>query len=100
MTLLEHANNFWDFIDRRQVIRRCSFLWMLWITSDVISWTVKFLSTTTRPGGEAALMVAAIWTPLAALQGCLFKFYDQAQAAGGSERSSTQRRSDDNSGGT
>jgi hypothetical protein len=68
-----------DFIDRRQIIRRGAFVWMLVLTTDVVRNLVSFSMMTARPGLEVAAILAAILTPLATLQGFIFKFYDQAQ---------------------
>lgn len=69
----------WDWIDRRQIVRRFAFLWMLWITGKVVFWTLDFAHVSVRPGIEVAAIIAAIWAPLATLQGALVKFYDDAQ---------------------
>ena len=67
---------FLDFIDKRQIIRRAAFLWVLWLTGEVAFWTMKFAWESSRPGMEVAAIIGAVWLPLGALQGAIFKFYD------------------------
>lgn len=68
-----------DVVDRRQLLRRGAFVWMLYLTTKVTIWTTDFAWQSSRPGLEVAAIIGAIWMPLTALQGALFKFYDQAQ---------------------
>jgi hypothetical protein len=75
------VTHIWDFVDKRQIIRRGAFLWMLWITAKVVFWTLDFAQVSARPGIEVAAIIAAIWAPLATLQGALVRFYDDAQKA-------------------
>lgn len=65
-----------DFMDRRQVLRRVVFLWMIYITTEALRWTYGFATGSPRPGLEVAAIIAAIWTPLGLLQGAIFKFYE------------------------
>lgn len=75
-TYLEHAGNFLDFIDKRQIIRRVAFVWVLWLTGEVVYWTMSFGWYSVRPGLEVAAIIGAIWAPLGVLQGMIFKFYE------------------------
>lgn len=69
----------WDFVDKRQIIRRCAFLWMLWLTGVLVKWTMDYAWHSNQDGLHIAAVIAAVWTPWTALQGAIFKFYDQAQ---------------------
>jgi hypothetical protein len=71
----------WDFIDKRQVIRRLAFVWVLWLTGRVIDWTLDYAWHSNQDGAQIAMVIAAVWTPLAALQGAVFKFYDEGRQA-------------------
>jgi hypothetical protein len=73
------ASEAWDFVDNRQVIRRAAFVWVLWLTGKTMAWTWDYGWHSNQTGAEIAMVIAAVWTPLAALQGAVFKFYDQAQ---------------------
>jgi hypothetical protein len=69
----------WDFIDKRQVIRRVAFVWVLWLTGKVMAWTMDYGWHSNQTGAEIAMVIAAVWAPLAALQGAVFKFYDEGR---------------------
>jgi hypothetical protein len=88
--LAVHASQAWDFIDDRQIIRRAAFIWVLWLTGKTMAWTWDYGWHSNQSGAEIAMVIAAVWTPLAALQGAVFKFYDQAQHANAAERSAKQ----------
>lgn len=77
--LYRGIGGFLDFIDRRQIIRRAAFLWVLWLTGEVAFWTMNFAWNSSRPGMEVAAIIGAIWLPLGALQGAIFKFYDDTR---------------------
>ena len=95
MALVYRLSAAFDFIDKRQIIRRGAFLWMLWLTGKTMAWTMDYAwHVAGMSGGEIAMVIAAVWVPMTALQGALFKFYDQAQVAGGSEQSAAQRRAE------
>jgi hypothetical protein len=83
-----------DFIDRRQVIRRGAFIWVLWLTGKVMTWTLDYTWHVNLTGAEIGIVIAAVWAPMAALQAATFRFYDLAQLAGGAEQSSAQRRAE------
>lgn len=71
----------WDWVDNRQVIRRAAFLWILWLTGKVMNWTLEYAWYSNQDGAHIAAVIAAIWAPLAALQGAIFRFYDEARKA-------------------
>lgn len=85
------ASGAWDFVDKRQVIRRLAFIWMLYLTGLLVKWTMDYAWQSNQDGLHIAAVIAAVWTPWTALQGAIFKFYDQAQIHGGIERSAKQR---------
>lgn len=76
---MNKLNAFMDFVDSRAVIRRIAFFVMLWITIKTSLWTIEFAWYSSRPGLEIAAIIAAVWTPLSALQGSIFAFYDKGR---------------------
>lgn len=72
-------NSVMDFIDERAIVRRLAFFWMLWMTGNAFYWTIEFAWTSSRPGMEIAAILAAVWTPLTALQAAVFAFYDKGR---------------------
>lgn len=70
-----------DFIDTHAIVRRIAFFVMLWITVKTSFWTLDFAWNSGRPGMDVAAILAAIWAPLSALQGAMFKFYDSGRNA-------------------
>lgn len=73
------AEDLFNFIDRRQVIRRAAFVWILWLNGTVMAWTMDYAWHVNMEGGQIAMVIGAIWGPLAVLTGAVIKFYDQAQ---------------------
>lgn len=73
------ATEAWDFIDKRQVIRRAAFVWVLWLTGEAVRWTFDYAWHSNQDGLHIAAVIGAVWTPLAALQGAVFKFYDEGR---------------------
>lgn len=69
-----------NFVDERAIVRRIAFFWVLWITGTVIRWSMDFAQTSTRPGMEVAAILAAVWTPMTALQAAVFAFYDRGRS--------------------
>ena len=70
------ASAFWDWIDKRFIIRRILVLVVLWLTIQTILWAMNFSETCVdRTGTDIAAIIAAILTPLSVLQGMVFKFY-------------------------
>lgn len=66
---------FWDWVDRRQMIRRSVLGITLWMTWSSFTWAAAFASTCTKPGLEVAAILAAVLAPIATLQGFVFKVY-------------------------
>lgn len=65
----------WDWIDRRQIIRRAMTLGTFWLTVDTMRWFLVFAETSPRTGTDIAAIIAAIGVPLAGLQGWMFQRY-------------------------
>lgn len=76
---LTGTGHVFDFIDKRKVMRRIAFIWVLWITWEVIQWTMAFANASLRPGMEVTAIIAAVWMPMGALQAYIFRMYDQSR---------------------
>lgn len=69
-----------DFIDKYQVIRRLVLLWVvIGLTTRTLEWTIEFARFSMRPGLEVAAIIAAIWTPMTALQAAVIGFYNSSR---------------------
>lgn len=80
--LLALVGPVFDLIDQRRLMRRGAFLWVLAITGKVTAWTLAFASDPAVDAASKAAIIAAVWGPLAILQGAIFKFYDDGRAGG------------------
>lgn len=74
----------WDWLDKRNIVRRAAFVWMLYMTERVILWTLTFSESSPRAGMEVAAILAAVWAPMTALIGAVFKFYQESADANSS----------------
>lgn len=68
-------NGFWEQIHKGQIIRRIAFFWMMWMTTEAYFWATEYISSIDTVNTEHSLLVAAILTPITALQGAVIKFY-------------------------
>lgn len=67
---------FWEWIDKRRVDMHVVLAVSLWLTIDVVQWSMDFADM--HPEMEADKMykvIAAVLGPWAFLQGAMFKFY-------------------------
>jgi len=72
---MNRATAFWDWVDRRAVVRRVMTLGTFVMTVWVIQWAMGYASTSPRDGSEVAMILGAIMVPLNALQGFMFARY-------------------------
>jgi hypothetical protein len=71
---------FLGFLDRRSVFRRIAFCWMIWLTTKATFWCFAYASTKLYMDGlQTAAVIAAVMTPIAGLQGAVFKFYSETR---------------------
>lgn len=75
MTITKYTKMFWDFVDSRYAVRRVLLGIVIWMTWEAYKWATGFASGCSRPGVEIAAIIAAVLTPITALQGFTFKFY-------------------------
>lgn len=66
---------FWDFIDRRGVIRRAVLGAAIWMTWRVSAWAMWFAESSERPGIDVAAIIAAVSAPITLFAGSAFKGY-------------------------
>jgi hypothetical protein len=77
--LNESLEGFWVILDRGMVVRRASYVVMLYMTTYFINWSLHFAETSTRTGTDIAAIIAAIGVPLSALQGVVMKIYSDSR---------------------
>lgn len=68
-----------DFIDERQVVRRAMVLIVLWQLVDAYMFAKNYAYRDHMTGLELSAVIAAITVPVTALQGLLFRLYDQSR---------------------
>lgn len=69
----------WNFVDNRAVVRRVAFVWVLWMTSEVIYWAMGFAGAHPEMDGlKLAAILGAVLTPWSAMQAAIFKFYSDS----------------------
>jgi hypothetical protein len=66
---------FWLELYRGKVFRRISLIWMMWLTTTVYYWVFEYLNNAGDVSFDVAALVAAILSPISALQAAVFKFY-------------------------
>ena len=67
--------NFWDWIDRRHIVRRTMTLGTFYLVTHYTFWAFHYAETSDRDGNEVAMILAAIGGPLSGLMGYLFAAY-------------------------
>jgi len=70
----------WDWIDRRQIIRRVMVLGTYWLTIHTILWMSEFAEKTDRTGADISVIFGAIGVPLTMLFGVMFTQYQGHRA--------------------
>ncbi|MEW5708789.1 MAG: hypothetical protein AB1830_07780 [Pseudomonadota bacterium] len=68
-----------ELIERHQLIRRLAFFWMMGLTTYVTTSLLQWAFTTDRDLLQVAAVIGAFMTPLSALQGYVFSFYNRAR---------------------
>lgn len=77
---MKYIDAFFDFLDKRRVVRRVGFFFVLfWLTPVVLFWTIEFATASTRPGMEVAAIIASVWVPMSGLQGAVIALYNTAR---------------------
>jgi hypothetical protein len=78
-------DKFWDWIDKRAIIRRVVLFVTLWMTWRAFAWAADFASSLPdKSGVDMAAIIAAVTAPITYLQASVFSTY----AAGRQEKAS------------
>lgn len=72
---MNKLTQFWDFIDKRSIIRRGTLVATIWLSWLSFEWAMVFATETAKSGAEVGLIIAAVTGPIAALQGFVLKVY-------------------------
>lgn len=59
-----------------KLFRRLIIIYCGWLVYFVTNWSVKFAMSTPLPGGDIAMVIAAIQVPVTMLLGHLLKLYN------------------------
>lgn len=71
--------NFWDWVDKRSIVRRLMTLGTFGVVVQTILWSQHFVETTTKSDAGVAAMLAAVTMPITALMGYMFSTYQQSK---------------------
>lgn len=74
------ADKFWDWIDKRGIVRRIVLAIAIWMTWEVSQWAMLFVTGSSRPGIDLAAIIAAVTTPVTVFGGFVFKAYIESRA--------------------
>jgi hypothetical protein len=71
---------FWDWIDRRAIIRRVVLFVTLWMTWRAFNWAGEYASSVNNLSGmDIAAIIAAVTAPITYLQAAVFKIYSEGR---------------------
>ena len=78
--IARRGEQFWDFIDRRQVDAWGVLVFSLWMTAEILEWCMGFATANHSDDGiKIAAVVASILTPWATMQTFLIKLHFDAR---------------------
>lgn len=69
------AGSVWDFIDKRDIDKHVTTWAVFSVTIKLLFWSITFATISTRPGGEVAEIIAAIWAPWNIVQAAVLGWY-------------------------
>lgn len=72
-------NRFWDWIDKRGVVRRVVLGIAVWMTWRATVWATAFAQASDKPGIEVAAIIAAATAPLTLFTAAVFKAYVESR---------------------
>ena len=73
----------WDFIDNRAIVRRVSFIFVIYMTYLVLDWAMDFANNNPDMDGlKMGAVLGAVMTPWSIMQAAIFKFYSDDRATG------------------
>lgn len=73
------AVGFWDWVDKRGVVRRVVLFATLLLTYESYRWAAEFADHTDKAGVEVAAIIAAVTAPVTLLQTAVFKAYIESR---------------------
>ncbi len=65
----------WEFIDARDIDKHAVTIATLYISVEVVRWSMGFAQISTKPGIDIAAIIGAINAPLMAMQSVTIKWY-------------------------
>lgn len=71
---------FWDWVDKRAVVRRVMTLGTFAMTMWTIWWAMWFAMESTRSGADVAMIIGAVMVPVNSLQGYIFGAYAKGRS--------------------
>ena len=71
--------SFWDWIDKRGIVRRLVLAVAIWMTWRVSVWAMGFAAVADQPGVEVAAIIAAVTAPVTLFAGSVFKAYVESR---------------------
>lgn len=74
---------FLDFIDKRQIVRRAMVLICLWLLVDCYLWAKGYAMLPGKTGADLGIVIGTILTPVTALQGFLYRMYNDGRVVDG-----------------
>ena len=74
-------SGFWRILDASRMVRRIAYFSVLFLTFHAYFWTIHFIADNIGkvPGSDIALIVGAIMVPINALQGIVYKLYENGK---------------------
>ena len=76
-----YGKSTWDFVDKRQIDAYAVSLLILWGTVRVTDWAMGFVDAHPEVDGlKSAAVIAAVMTPLSAMQAAALKFLFEARS--------------------
>lgn len=68
---------FVDSVDYIKLFRRIAFIWVLWLTTETVFWAMNLAQNSTDDTAGTALLIGAVLTPVAGVQGWVLKIYNE-----------------------
>jgi len=68
----------WVFLHNGLILRRVGVIFTLWLTYHA-AFLIRDIALGSMVGGDKAMVIAAIATPMAGLQSVMLKFYNDAR---------------------
>jgi hypothetical protein len=73
--------SFWDWIDKRGIVRRVVLAAAILMTWQVSDWGMMFAASCKLPGLEIAAIIGAVTAPVTLFAGSVFRAYVESRRA-------------------